>query len=30
MLSLKNWKVIEKFEKELTKCVKLDEKVEFF
>lgn len=30
MLSLKDWKTIENFGKELTKCVRLDEKVELF
>jgi len=30
MLSLEDWKTIGKIEKELTKCVKLDENVEFF
>jgi hypothetical protein len=30
MLSLKDWKAIEKIGKELTKCVKLNEKVELF
>jgi hypothetical protein len=30
MLSLKDWKAIKNIEKEFTKCVKLDEKVELF